>query len=127
MMTSVGHGMSIDITFSPSPANRGQSCSCQVKIKNGKTPNWEVLHENQITGAALEFDGCTPVNVWPKHGIFVPGNTTVTDPHPLKVPSGSKTDEYVQCVSVELEDPILRGNPILCTQNMPVLSSVLIR
>jgi hypothetical protein len=120
-MTSVGHGISIELSARPSPAQRGQGCSYEVKIKNGTTVGLDVLHENHITGPALEFDGCNPVNIWPPHNIFVPGNTTVPDTHSLKVPNTSnKTDEFVRCVSVECSDPILQGNPSLCTQNMPV-------
>ena len=53
MMTSVGHGISIELSAHPSPAQRGQGGSYEVKIKNATTVDWDVLHENHIAGPAL--------------------------------------------------------------------------
>jgi hypothetical protein len=120
MMTSVGHGIAIELSTDPSPAQRGIACSYQVKIKNGTTIGLDVSHEHQITGSALKFQGRAAINLWPRHNTFVPGNKTVPDTHPLDVPTGSRADEFVRCISVKCSDPILQGKPNLCIQNMPV-------
>jgi hypothetical protein len=119
-MPNVGHGISIKLSASPSRAPRGTSSSYEVRIKNGTTIDWKVVHENHIRGTAIEFDGCNPTTTW-LDGPFVPANATFRDVQGLKVlATGKKGDEFVSCVSVERRDPVGGAQPVLCTHNVPV-------